>query len=111
VTQCDFKAFLWRHPEIKDHLIGVHELCSHLHEVVQDALNFNIGDRVSPVAISRLKYIVESVLQPMVTDRVIDSVEVRDAPPHPARNNLSFQVFIKRRCTPEQIIIDCNLLP
>jgi len=91
--------------------MGIHDLCNHLHDVVHDVLKRYIGDRVSPVTISRMKYSVQDALQPLVNERVIRNASVREVPLAPSCDYRSLEITAEPNNMIERIVVNVRINP
>jgi len=110
VTQVsDFKAFLWRHPEIHgltrtDILMG--DIRAKLESISKRFINEHVGHS----ALTHIKHTIQDALQQMVCERRIQNFCVTDAtqPVHP---HSTLEIVIQPSLTVERIIVDLVINP
>lgn len=111
----DFKAFLWRHPEIHG-MTRTEVLMGDIQRKMESIGKQFINDgrphhrQVSPDTLTCLRLTMQAVLQDMVAQRQIQNFDIHDAtqPVHP---NNTFEIVIQPALTAERIVLDLVINP
>lgn len=106
----EFKAFLWRHPEIhgptrKELLLD--DVRAGLKRAVGGFIFSNLRD---PDTMHSLANVFRDNLQQMVTEQRISDYSIYDATPH-IHTDRVLQVVLQAALIPERIVIDLTIKP